>query len=161
MDEIPSGSRESTEASDEPTPQAQSRLQLLWDGIVFQLKLVVDGLRDVVLVPVSLIAIVAGLLFGGRRPDVFFRQVLALGRRTEQWINLFGYRRSGQTSDDIIAPVKDKVFEQAEAVPWIKATGTRLNRSLDNVSDALERRAADSPSHEQDSKDTEAPGKRD
>ena len=125
------------------TPQAQSRLQLLWDALVFQLKLVVDGLRDVLLVPVSILAVFAGLLFGGRKPDVYFRQVLALGRRTEQWINLFGHREAGATSDDVIAPVKDKVFEQAESVPWIKATGTRLNRSLDHVSDALERRTTE------------------
>ena len=131
------------------TPQAESRLQLLWDGLVFQLKLVVDGLRDVLLVPVSILAIFAGLLFGGRKPDVYFRQVLALGRRTERWINLFGHRDAGATSDDVIAPVKEKVFEQAESVPWIKATGTRLNRSLDHVSDALERRTAETSKTEE------------
>ncbi|NGP54641.1 hypothetical protein [Thioalkalivibrio sp. XN8] len=60
------------------------------DVIVFQFKLFVDGLRDLLISPVSLLAALVDLLVpgddGGRR----FYAVVRYGRRTEMWINLFG-----------------------------------------------------------------------
>ena len=63
---------------------------LVRDSAVFQLKLMADGFRDLVLVPVSLIATLIGLLRGGEDPHREFHQVIDLGRASEQWINLFG-----------------------------------------------------------------------
>lgn len=70
------------------------RWGLLRDAAAFQVKLVVDGLRDVLLSPVSLIAAIAGLALG--RHDWFY-DVLHVGRRSEKWIDLFSAaRRVGQ-----------------------------------------------------------------
>ena len=63
---------------------------LIRNAVVFQLKLMADGLRDLVLLPVSLVATLVGLLRGGEEPDREFRQVIELGRESEKWINLFG-----------------------------------------------------------------------
>jgi len=63
---------------------------LIRNSIVFQLKLMADGLRDLVLLPISLVATVIGLLRGGDEPEREFRQVIEIGRESEQWINLFG-----------------------------------------------------------------------
>lgn len=69
---------------------SDKRFPVLRDVIVFQLKLLVDGLRDLLLSPVSIIAALIDLLVpgddGGRR----FYGVVHFGRRTERWINLFG-----------------------------------------------------------------------
>lgn len=66
------------------------RGDLIRNSVVFQLKLMADGLRDLVLLPVSLIATIIGLLRGGDEPEREFLQVIQLGRDSEQWINLFG-----------------------------------------------------------------------
>ncbi|MGD9265527.1 MAG: hypothetical protein PVJ71_07095 [Lysobacterales bacterium] len=66
------------------------RGDLVRDSAVFQLKLIADGFRDLVLVPVSLIATLIGLLRGGDDPHREFHQVIDLGRESEKWINLFG-----------------------------------------------------------------------
>lgn len=70
-------------------PPAGSRLSLLRDLAVFQLKLLVDGFRDLLLVPVSIGAGVLSLLHRGPGPGPQFYDVLRLGKRSEHWINLF------------------------------------------------------------------------
>ncbi len=51
----------------------------------------VDGLRDLVLVPTSLIVGAFSLLSGkGERPGNEFYQLLSAGKQSEHWINLFG-----------------------------------------------------------------------
>ena len=131
-----------------------SRLQLVWSVFVFQLKLFADGLRDVLLVPVSIIAAVLGLLFGGSQPSRLFDEVLRFGRRTEHWINLFGYRRRRGTADELLDPVKEKVFQEADANPLLQRAGARINRSLDQVNERLN--ASDEAHGKADSGDDKA-----
>jgi hypothetical protein len=118
--------------------EPHSRMQLIWDVIVFQFKLMLDGLRDVVLIPVSITAAILGLIIGGSKPGQYFEQVLKLGRRTEFWLNLFGHRRHSGTSDDIFKPIQDKVFDRAERNPWLNKAGSSLNRSLDKVGERIQ-----------------------
>jgi len=79
--------------SDEETAGKQGgmdRGDLIRDVAVLQVKLVVDGLRDFVLVPVSLVTgIISFFRAGNPAGDEFYR-LLHVGRRTEHWINLFG-----------------------------------------------------------------------
>ena len=118
--------------------RSQSRSRLLWDVFVFQFKLAFDGFRDVVLVPVSIIAGLMGLLIGGNEPARYFRQVLRFGRRTEYWLNLFDHpQRRGGTSDELIDPIRDLVFEEAEKSELLRNVGSGLNRSLDQVGESI------------------------
>ncbi len=71
------------------------RSTLIRNAVVFQLKLMADGLRDLVLLPVSLVATVIGLLRGGDEPERELLQVIEIGRESEQWINLFGNHDAG------------------------------------------------------------------
>ncbi len=71
----------------EKTPD---RWMLIRDVAVFQLKLLFDGFRDLLLVPVSLIAGIVSLVRGGDKPGPEFYDLLKFGRGSEQWINLFG-----------------------------------------------------------------------
>lgn len=66
------------------------RFPVLRDVIVFQAKLLVDGLRDLLLSPVSILAALIDLLVPGDDGGKRFYGVVRFGRRTERWINLFG-----------------------------------------------------------------------
>jgi len=78
--------------------------QLLRDVVVFQLRLAMDGLRDVVLSPVSILSAVYGLITQPDDPGKYFNRLLRFGRRTDVWINLFGasarYRDDNPASSD-------------------------------------------------------------
>jgi hypothetical protein len=64
---------------------------LIRDVAVLQAKLVVDGLRDLILVPLSLIAGIVSLASGEKGvPGTQFYRLLAVGKQSESWINLFG-----------------------------------------------------------------------
>jgi hypothetical protein len=69
---------------------SNKRFPVLRDVIVFQAKLLVDGLRDVLLSPVSIFAALIDLLVPGDDGGKRFYGVVRFGRRTERWINLFG-----------------------------------------------------------------------
>jgi hypothetical protein len=88
------------------------RGELFREAVVFQLKLMADGFRDLVLMPVSLIATLIGLLRGGDEPDREFRQIIEIGRGTEIWINLFG---NHQVAEDSTAGTSiDTLFTKLE-----------------------------------------------
>jgi hypothetical protein len=90
------------------------RINLIRDTTILQLKLLADGFRDAVLIPVSLFAALLGLVRGGEDCDRVFRRVIKLGRRSERWINLFGHQRPlGSTHP---AGSMDKILGQVEAV---------------------------------------------
>jgi hypothetical protein len=73
-----------------PEQQGPDRWTLIRDIAVLQVKLVVDGFRDLVLVPASLVAGIWSLASGDKdRPGPQFYQLIGLGKRSEVWINLF------------------------------------------------------------------------
>ncbi|MCB9756169.1 MAG: hypothetical protein H6713_40130 [Myxococcales bacterium] len=76
------------------------RWALIRDLAVFQLKLFVDGLKDLVLSPLSLIAGVLDLVIGGERPGRLFHGVLRTGASFERWVRLFGAAERDATSRD-------------------------------------------------------------
>ena len=116
----------------------QSRISLIWEVLVLQVKLVADGLRDVLLVPLSLGAAILGLVAGGDDPGRLYRKLMLLGRRSERWINLFGYRTSG-TADELISPLREKV----DASPIAQRAGSTINKSLDRVNDHITDKVAE------------------
>ena len=95
-----------------------TRLDLLREAATLQLKLLVDGLRDAMLIPISLVAAAIGLLRGGPDCDREYRRVIKLGRRSERWINLFGHQpplgKAGPASsfDAVLDQVESTVVEQ-------------------------------------------------
>lgn len=88
-------------------PPAPDRWTLARDIAVLQVKLIVDGLRDFLLVPVSLIAGIVSLVKNSNEPSNEFYDLLKLGRRSERWINLFGAAEKvhgPSVNDDSILP---------------------------------------------------------
>ena len=79
---------------------------LIRDASVLQFKLIVDGLRDFLLVPASLVAAVISLAKSkDGTPGTEFYQLLDAGKRSERWINLFGARANAP--EEAEAPVQD------------------------------------------------------
>jgi hypothetical protein len=70
------------------------------DFLIFQLKLVLDGLKDLVVFNVSIGAMVLDVIAGkGRRPRLFY-SVLRLSERFDLWLNLHGAMERLHESDD-------------------------------------------------------------
>ncbi|MBT8100612.1 MAG: hypothetical protein KJO82_12725 [Gammaproteobacteria bacterium] len=75
-----------------PTDAVQSaRWTLIRDAAVLQVKLIVDGLRDFLLVPASIVATIISLAASkDGKPGPQFYDLLQLGKQSEVMINLFG-----------------------------------------------------------------------
>lgn len=71
-------------------PRTVSKQDLLQDAIEFQLKLFVDGIRDVLLVPISLIAALLDFIAPASDRGKLFYRVMRIGKDSENWLNLFG-----------------------------------------------------------------------
>jgi len=122
---------------------SDGRWQLVRDMVVFQIKLALDGFRDLLFSPLSLGAGLIDLLTGGRRPGRYFYEVLALGGRSEGWINLFGapnlpgrqeVSAPGPTIDTFVKQIEGLVVEQYERGGLTASAKDAIDRSLDTIS---------------------------
>jgi len=71
-----------------------TRPVLIRDFLIFQLKLLLDGAKDVFLFQAAIVAVVLDLFFGGRRRRIFYT-VMKLGERIDLWLNLHGAMTRG------------------------------------------------------------------
>lgn len=121
------------------------RWTLIRDIFVLQLKLVVDGLRDFILVPVSLIIGIASLVKGGDSPGSQFYELLRTGRRSERWINLFGAaervygpsieedRFPTEDIDEMVSRVESFVVDEYSKGGVTQQAKNQLDRALDSL----------------------------
>lgn len=79
--------------SNPPTPG--SRWRLLRDVFVFQVKLAMEAVLDITLIPVSLVAAGVDALLGNWRQPRWFHRVLRFGERCERRIDLWGVPTPG------------------------------------------------------------------
>ena len=78
-----------------------TRLVLLRDFVIFQLKLWLDGFKDLLLIQLSVVALVFDLLFGGNRKRLFYK-VIRMGERFDLWLNLHGaLSKDGDAGDGL------------------------------------------------------------
>lgn len=76
----------------------EARKVVLRDLIIFQAKLFMDGLKDVVLVPVSIAAAGLDVVFPGPQPGRLFYRVLRAGERFDRWLSLFSAAERADSS---------------------------------------------------------------
>ncbi len=112
----------------QPQPTRQDKINALKKLGVFQLKLAVDALRDILLSPLSLICTLIDLVEGRTGKDSHFEKLLHFGRRTERKINLFNQHDNepgrGQTIDSLINQVESIIVkEYTEGQMSAKAKG--------------------------------------
>lgn len=131
----------------EEQPDA-ARWRLLRDLGVLQVKLLVDGLRDLILVPASLVAgIISIVQSEDGKPGPQFYRLLAWGKESEIWINLFGAASNSPEEieppsgfgakdiDDIVGRLETFVVDE------VKRGGvtTQAKERLDKILNAMQR----------------------
>jgi len=129
-----------------PGPQEETNVRwtLIRDIAVFQAKLIVDGFRDLVLVPASLIAGLVSLLSGSDgRPGTQFYRLLGVGKQSERWINLFGALRNAPADleqpvpfpdadlDDIVGRIENFVIDEQKRGGMTAQAKERFDKALD------------------------------
>ncbi|MGQ0799048.1 MAG: hypothetical protein ACT4NL_02910 [Pseudomarimonas sp.] len=111
------------------------------DVLGFQLKLVIDALRDVVTSPLALLAAGLDLVLLKRQPPRYFRAVLQLGRRSEDWIDLWS-----STYDQHAQPENvDAVLDSVQALLRDPRAGARKAKVLKRWAEREIRRRARTP----------------
>lgn len=129
------------ENSDHP-----DRWTLLRDLAVLQVKLLVDGFRDLVLVPASLIAGIISLVKGTRdRPGPQFYQLIGVGKQSEVWINLFKayehappevkqeYSFGVANMDEIVDKFESFVVDEYQRGGVTKQAKERIDKALNAI----------------------------
>jgi hypothetical protein len=121
------------------------RRTLVRDIATLQVKLVVDGLRDFILVPVSLVAGIMSLVKSGDEPATEFYDLLKMGRRSERWINLFGAaeRVHGPANEDdqllpedidaLVSRVESFVVDEFKKGGVTKQAKDQVDRALNTL----------------------------
>ena len=87
------------------TAKRGSRFRLARDVVVFQVKLGLEALLDITLIPVSLAAAGLDLVLGNWRQPRWFHAVLRFGERCERRIDLWGVGKDAEVADAEIAAV--------------------------------------------------------
>jgi hypothetical protein len=121
------------DADDTDPPAPPGRWHLARDVIAFQFKLMMDGLRDLLLSPISILAALAGLLTDGDNPGRYFYRLMHFGRDTDRWINLFGAHDDGAGADDVVRRAENALRAEYEKGGVVR----QLKEGADNVIDSV------------------------
>ena len=81
-------------------PASLPKHVLIRDLVILQLKLWMDGVKDIVLSPLSIGAGVLDILFGPSPEGHRLYKVMALGERFDLWLNLFDATGRAETSGE-------------------------------------------------------------
>jgi hypothetical protein len=130
----------------EKTDHQSQHWALFRDLAVLQVKLIVDGFRDLVLLPTS---IIAALVSVGRSengaPGPEFYKLLAVGKESERWINLFGALKNappevdpesafgGAEMDDIVSKVESFVVDEYKRGGVTAQAKSRIDEALEKM----------------------------
>ena len=131
------------ESLPEKEPEQPPVWTLVRDAAVLQVKLIVDGLRDLLLVPASLVAALVSVVrtTDGKPGDEFYRLV-SVGKQSERWINLFGalrnapdhvveeYQFGAADIDDIVSRVESFVVDEYQRGGVTRQARDRLNEAI-------------------------------
>lgn len=127
------------------SPTTATRWELIRDLVEFQLKLALDGLRDLLLSPLTLVAFVVDLVSRRDRPSHYFYDLIHLGRRSDHWLNLFGAAdrvappglpssaTEGHQVDALLERVERAIVDQYERGGVTAQAKETLDRLLDRV----------------------------
>jgi len=73
---------------------------LIRDFIIFQLKTILDGIKDAFVLPLSAIALVIDLLWSRRKGRVFYG-LMGVCETFDRWLNLHGATRAMRNRDGL------------------------------------------------------------
>jgi hypothetical protein len=116
----------------EEIPDKHKRWPLIRQVIVFQLKLGLDALRDVLMSPVSIMLALADIVLANTHQQSYFLRLMRLGRKSDHWINLFGVnlpKEKPEVSDFAGENNVDYWFTKVEAVIKEQHADGKLSQS--------------------------------
>ncbi len=128
-----------------PNPLTESGRNERWtffrDVLVFQLKMLLDNIRDFALMPVSLVAALIDLIFKGERQGSLFYQVLRWGAHSEEVINVYSaietHQRPGvnpnYTVDAVIARLEGVLVRECEKGGTAASVKAAMDRAIDQI----------------------------
>ena len=115
----------------------------LRDLVVFQLKMLLDNGRDLVLMPVALVAAVIDLLMRGDREGARFYRVLRWGWHSEKVIDVYSAIEDhppdnfeigrDYTVDGVIARLEDVVAREVEKGGTAASIKNAMDRAIDQL----------------------------
>lgn len=82
-----------------PSDDSSSRRAIVRDVLIFQVKLWLEGFKDIVLMPLSLGAAVIDLVFRGGKSQGTFYSVMKLGDKFERWVHLYAPLEENEAND--------------------------------------------------------------
>lgn len=141
--------------TNEANEQGPGRWALIRDIAVFQLKLLLDGFRDLILVPISLVTGIVGIINYGKGGGSEFYDLLRMGRRSEIWINLFGAANRDAENrsmadeaaltnmDEVVARVETFIVDEYRKGGVTAQAKSRLDKALDSLTDLAGRERND------------------
>jgi len=120
---------------------SNERWKFFRDVLVFQLKMLLDNVRDFALMPVSLVAALIDLIFKGKRHGSLFYQVLRWGAHSEQVINVYGAIETHErptvnpnyTIDAVIARLEGVLIRECEKGGTAASIKAAMDRAIDQI----------------------------
>lgn len=124
------------EAGGAPDATGPTTEVLVRDLLIFQLKLFLDGIKDIVLSPLSVLAVLWDLVPSrrSRKGEAFYR-VLKLGERYDLWLNLYNPAREARargeglleagahSADSLVGKLEQLAREEARRQGWTGKKG--------------------------------------
>ena len=129
--------------SSPPAAGAGERWRFLRDVVVFQLKLLLDNLRDLALVPISLVAALIDLVYKGEREGALFYRVLRWGAHSEEVIDVYSAIEHhapssfkvnpAYTVDAVVARLEGVLVREYEKGGTAASIKAAMDRAIDQV----------------------------
>jgi len=112
------------------------------DVLVFQGKLALDALRDLILSPISIVAAIFGAITSPNDPGKYFYDLMRWGRRSDHFIGLFSAgqdpsERDQFTSvDDIVDTLEKVVVDEHERGGMTEDAKAHVEETLGRIDEA-------------------------
>ena len=126
-----------------PQTQSDDRWKFLRDVLVFQLKMLLDNVRDFALMPISLVAALIDLVSKGEREGALFYKVLKWGSHSEEVIDVYSaiehHERGdfkigpGYTVDGVIARLEGVLVRECEKGGTAASIKAAMDRAIDQL----------------------------
>jgi hypothetical protein len=127
----------------QPPAKSNARWMFFRDVVVFQLKMLLDNGRDIVLMPVALGAAVIDLFYRGEREGALFYRVLRWGWHSEKVIDVYSAIERhppddfevgrDYTVDGVIARLESVVAREVEKGGTAASVKSAMDRAIDQL----------------------------
>jgi hypothetical protein len=125
------------------SPDRNERWKFVRDVLVFQIKMLLDNLRDLVLMPVALGAALIDLLLRGEREGTLFYRVLRWGWHSEKVIGVYSAIENqpagdfeigrNYTVDGVISRLEEVVAREVEKGGTAASIKNAMDRAIDQI----------------------------